>query len=150
MIGACALVVWIVERARIRQSRLEPADFPGPGRRLRMIERRLKRVFAVQAMEHGDLFERYAVYRRPIDTRLVVSPNAAWLGLSEIGRSIVLRHLWHSIESIAENAIVIVDHPGQLWSRDIDEEFLSSSDGAKHAARSVSGRPFVPQLAEDY
>lgn len=40
-----------------------------------------------------------------------------------IHRSIVVRHLWRALETLAKGAVVVVDAPPQRWSKEIDAGF---------------------------
>jgi hypothetical protein len=101
-------------RARPRKSR--------PRRQL-VLEERIRSAFDEPRAAYGEIFVSYTIWRRESEMRLELFSGDPWLRLNEFTRSLVVRHLWRALEAFAHGAVVVVDAPLQLWSKDIDARF---------------------------
>ena len=83
----------------------------------------MRAAFEGPRAEYGDIFVSYMVWRRERETRLELFAGDPWLSLNEFTRSLIVRHLWRTLEALAKGSVVIVDSPSQQWTKQIDEQF---------------------------
>jgi hypothetical protein len=92
-------------------------------RRQPVVEDRIREAFEAPRAQFGEIFVSYMVWRRENETRLELFSGAPWQKLNEFTRSLVVRHLWRTLEALVQGSVVIVDQPQQQWSKSIDAAF---------------------------
>jgi hypothetical protein len=92
-------------------------------RRQLVLEERMWTAFEGPRAQFGEIFISYTIWRRDSETRLELFSGDPWLRLNEFTRSLVVRHLWRTLEAIVASAVVIVDAPAQQWNKAIDATF---------------------------
>jgi hypothetical protein len=125
LLALALLIVIEVVRTRAAQRARTRVRARHP-RRQPQIEDQLRSAFEGPRAAYGDIFVSYMVWRRERETRLELFAGDPWMALNAFTRSLVVRHLWRSLEGIAKGSIVIVDSPAQQWSKAIDENFDDS------------------------
>jgi hypothetical protein len=93
------------------------------GKRAPDLEARIRTVLAGPRQKYGDIFSEYRVWKSGRETRLELTATAQWGRLNEFTRSLVVRYLWRVLESLAGDAVVVVDQPAQEWSVEVDAGF---------------------------
>ena len=120
---ALALMI-VIEVVRLRASTKARARIGHRHpRRQPLLEDRIRSAFDGPRSQYGEIFVSYMIWRREQETRLELFTGDPWLKLNEFTRSLVVRHLWRVLETLAKGSVVIVDSPPQQWSQTIDEKF---------------------------
>jgi hypothetical protein len=120
---ALALLI-VIEVVRMRAAHKTRVRMrPRHPRRQPALEDRMRSAFEGPRAAYGDIFVSYMIWRRERETRLELFAGDPWLALNEFTRSLVVRHLWRTLEALAKGSVVIVDSPSQQWSKQIDEQF---------------------------
>ncbi len=104
----------------------------GPPRRSPHLERRMAEAFRGPREAYGDVFEGFSVVRVADTTQMDVATKGPWLNLNLFTRSLIVRHLWRSLEKLARNTVTVRVDPGapnaMLWTAKQTAEF---NDGGK-------------------
>jgi hypothetical protein len=103
-------------RRRVKMTHRRP-------RRQPILEDRIRDAFEGPRAQFGEIFVSYMVWRRESETRLELYSGAPWMKLNAFTRSLIVRHLWRTLEALAQGSVVIVDVPPQQWSKTVDTEF---------------------------
>jgi hypothetical protein len=103
-----------------------------PARRSPHLERRLAEAFRGPREAYGDVFAGFSVMRQADMTQMDVSTKGPWQTLNLFTRSLIIRHLWRSLEKLARNTVTVRVDPGapgsMLWTAKQTAEF---NDGGK-------------------
>ena len=121
LLSLALVIAFEVLRSRAPRKRLKMR--PRQPRRQPLLEDRIRGAFEAPRAEYGDIFVNYMVWRREQETRLELFAGDPWHKLNAFTRSIVVRHLWRTLESLSQGSVVIVDYPPQQWSQSIDQQF---------------------------
>jgi hypothetical protein len=104
----------------------------GPIRRSPHLERRMAEAFRGPREAYGDVFEGFSVMRQADMTQMDVSTKGPWQSLNLFTRSLIVRHLWRSLERLARNTVTVRVDPGapgsMTWTAKQTAEF---NDGGK-------------------
>ena len=92
-------------------------------RRQPILEDRIRDAFEGPQTQFGEIFVSYMVWRRENETRLELFSGAPWAKLNTYTRSLIVRHLWRTLETLVQGSVVIVDAPPQQWSKSVDAGF---------------------------
>ncbi len=92
-------------------------------RRQPMLEERIRDAFIGPRGQFGEIFVSYMVWKRENETRLELFSGTPWLALNVFTRSLIVRHLWRTLEALTQGSVVIVDQPPQQWTQKIDAAF---------------------------
>jgi hypothetical protein len=120
---ALTLLIVIEVRRLSAGARRRPAVRKQRPRRQPVLEDRIRSSFDAPRAQFGEIFVSYTIWRRANETSLELFSGDPWLRLNEFTRSLVVRHLWRALESLAGGSVVIVDAPPQQWSKEIDAKF---------------------------
>jgi hypothetical protein len=121
MIALVALIAIEIARARTKPAvTLTQRSAP---RRQPHLEDRIRAAFDAPRGQYGDVFVKYAVWKRDQETRLELYAAGPFAQLNEFTRCLIVRHLWRALEGLAEGSVVVVDSPPQRWSKAIDQKF---------------------------
>jgi hypothetical protein len=117
-----------IEVGRLRSTkhrRLQVAT--APPRRSEHLEKRMLSAFAGPRKEYGDCFAEFSVWRQSDNTRMDVKTKGNWLGLNVFTRSLIVRHLWQTLQGFVKGTVLVrVDFgaPGAiLWNAAQAEHF---------------------------
>jgi hypothetical protein len=103
-----------------------------PARRSPHLERRMAEAFRGPREAYGDVFAGFSVMRQADMTQMDVSTKGPWQTLNLFTRSLIVRHLWRSLEKLARNTVTVRVDPGapgsMLWTAKHSTEF---NDGGK-------------------
>jgi hypothetical protein len=104
----------------------------GPPRRSPHLERRIAEAFRGPREAYGDVFAGFSVMRVADTTQMDVATKGPWQTLNLFTRSLIVRHLWRSLEKLARNTVTVRVDPGapgsMLWTAKQTAEF---NDGGK-------------------
>jgi hypothetical protein len=106
-------------RARPRV-RVKSANKP---RRLPYLEERVRQALDHTKQQFGEVFTSYKVWSVDKETRLEIEAAPKWKRLSEFTRSLIVRHLWRTLEAVSSGSVVIVDDPPMEWTREVNLAF---------------------------
>jgi hypothetical protein len=103
-----------------------------PARRSPHLERRMAEAFRGPREAYGDVFAGFSVMRQADMTQMDLSTKGPWQTLNLFTRSLIIRHLWRSLEKLARNTVTVRVDPGapgsMLWTAKQTAEF---NDGGK-------------------
>jgi hypothetical protein len=103
-----------------------------PARRSYHLERHMAEAFRGPRKAYGDVFAGFSVMRQANTTQMDVSTKGPWQSLNLFTRSLIVRHLWRSLEKLARNTVTVRVDPGapgsMLWTAKQTAEF---NDGGK-------------------
>jgi hypothetical protein len=123
-----AIEVYRLQSAKRRKRRAAT----GPARRSLHLERRMADAFRGPREAYGDIFEGFSVMRLADTTQMDVNTKGPWLTLNVFTRSLIIRHLWRSLEKLARNTVTVRVDPGSpgamVWTAKQTAEF---NDGGK-------------------
>lgn len=115
-----------VARLRSRKNRLKRAE-GAPARRSPHLEKRMVAAFDGPRREYGDCFAEFSVWRQADHTRMDVTTKGEWRLLNLFTRSLIVRHLWQTLQGLVKGAVLVrVDFgaPGaMLWNAAQTEHF---------------------------
>jgi hypothetical protein len=104
----------------------------GPARRSPHLERRMADAFRGPREAYGDVFAGFSVMRVADTTQMDVATKGPWQTLNLFTRSLIVRHLWRSLEKLARNTVTVRVDAGaagaMLWTAKQTAEF---NDGGK-------------------
>jgi hypothetical protein len=125
---AIAIEVYRLGAAKSRKRRAAA----GPARRAPHLERSMAEAFRGPREAYGDVFAGFSVMRLADTTQMDVWTKGPWQTLNLFTRSLIVRHLWRSLEKLARNTVTVrVDAgaPGSvIWTAKQTAEF---NDGGK-------------------
>jgi hypothetical protein len=123
-----AIEVYRLMEAKRRKRRAAAA----PARRSPHLERRMAEAFRGPCDAYGDVFAGFSVMRQADMTQMDIATKGPWLTLNLFTRSLIVRHLWRSLEKLARNTVTVRVDPGapgsMLWTAKQTAEF---NDGGK-------------------
>jgi hypothetical protein len=125
-VAAAAIIlaaIFIVESLRLRAAEKVRRMPRSTARRQPQLEDAIRAAFDGPAGKHGQLFLSYSVWKRDQETRLELLAGDPFGRLNEFTRSLIVRHLWRALESLAQGSVVMVDNPPQTWTQSIDVTF---------------------------
>jgi hypothetical protein len=98
-----------------------------PPRRSPHLEKRMIAAFAGPTKIHGECFAEFSIWRQSDNTRMDVKTRGPWAVLDVFTRSLILRHLWQTLEGFVKGTILISVDAGtsraMLWSAKETEQF---------------------------
>jgi hypothetical protein len=135
-----AIAIEMYRLSTARRRRLKRTTTPP--RRVPHLERRMLDAFSGPRATYGDCFARYSIWRQPESTRMDVSTQGPWAALNLFTRSLIVRHLWRTLEKLSQNTVTVHVDAGQpgamLWTAASTAAF---DDGGKlEPWAPVSGR----------
>lgn len=110
------------ELRRRSRPRVRAKDARAP-RRLPYLEERVREALEHTKQQFGDVFTSYKVWKVDKETRLEIEAAPKWKRLSAFTRSLIVRHLWRTLEAVASGAVVVVDDPPMEWTREVKVSF---------------------------
>ena len=125
-IALFAIGLMIVVELMILQSRKKPkkrAVAHRHARRQPLLEDRMRDALEGPRAQYGEIFTSYMIWKKENETRMELFTGDPWLGLNAFTRSLVVRHLWRTLEKLSKGSVVVVDSPPQQWTAEIDEAF---------------------------
>ena len=115
--------IFIAESARLRKAEKLRATPRSKARRQPHLEDAIRAAFDGPNEKHGEIFLSYSVWKREQETRLELLAADPFGRLNEFTRSLIVRHLWRALETLAAGSVVMVDNPPQTWSVTVDRSF---------------------------
>jgi hypothetical protein len=142
---ACLLALVLILTVELYRRAHPPVRVTTPRepRRQPHIEDRVREALDETKHRFGNVFESYRVWKIDRETRLELRAAPPWRKLSEFTRCIILRHLWRSLEAVAQGSVVIVDTPEQRWSAEVNVKFFDRGVDPWKASRLYL--PVAPQ-----
>ena len=132
VIGLTALVVVAfgiaIEVARMRASQARKVRAAGaPPRRVPHLEKSIAAAFEGPHSAYGQVFASFSVWRQHETTRMDIETAPPWKALNSFTRSLIVRHLWQSLQKLSKSQVVIyVDEgaPGTMtWNAKANAAF---------------------------
>jgi hypothetical protein len=146
---ALALMI-VIEVVRLRSASKKRAKVRHRHpRRQPLLEDRIRDAFEGPRAQYGEIFVSYMIWRREQETRLELFTGDPWLKLHEFTRSLVVRHLWRALETLAKGSVVLVDSPAQQWTKAIDESFDDGGIDPWGPTPAVQPASSGPQFVKD-
>lgn len=123
-IGATVMLPILIgyELHRRKNPRMKEQS-PRAARRLVYLEARVHEALENTKTQFGEIFTSYKVWKVDKETRLELQATPKWKRLSEFTRCLIVRHLWRSLEAVAQGSVVVVDDPPMEWTREINLSF---------------------------
>lgn len=113
-------------RDRARKRRRHRAAI-APPRRSQHLEHRMISAFEGPRKTYGDIFAEFSVWRQLDNTRMDVRTKGGWKVLNLFTRSLIVRHLWQTLEGLVSGTVhVNVDagtRDAMLWTDEQTEKF---------------------------
>src|SRR5487761_2102049 len=115
-------LIIVYELRRRKRPRVRAND-PRAPRRLPYLEERVREALENTKQQFGEIFTGYKVWKVDKETRLEIEAAPKWKRLSEFTRSLIVRHLWRTLEAVAGGSVVIDGDPPMKWTREVNFAF---------------------------
>ncbi len=115
-----------VSRLNAKKRRRKRASL-APPRRSQHLEKRMVAAFAGPRQTYGDCFAEFSVWRQLDSTRMDVRTRGPWQALNAFTRSLIVRHLWQTLEGLVHGSVLVSVDSGSrdaiLWTAEKTAEF---------------------------